>query len=151
MKRGILILAWSMIVFSGCKSGDPEKSITTKQISQNQVIHLTNESFMQKIFDYSVNNEWKYLGNQPAIIDFYADWCAPCRQISPVIEELAKEYHGRIVVYKVDTEKERLLAQKLGVQALPTVLLIPLDGQPQAIMGALPKADLVKAIQEVLL
>jgi len=154
MRKGIFLLSMSLMVFFGCKSGEPDTSeskTSIKQEIQNQVIYLTNETFKQKVFNYDLETEWKYSGNQPAIIDFYADWCAPCRQISPVIEELAREYHGRITVYKVDTEKERQLAQNLGVQALPTVLLIPLEGQPQAIMGALPKADLVKAIQDVLL
>lgn len=154
MKRSILLTALVTLVFVNCSSGDPGKPVseaTQQQPKENRVIYLTNETFKEHIFNYDINQEWKYNGKQPAIIDFYADWCAPCRQISPVIEELANEYHGRIIVYKVDTEKEKLLSQSLGVQALPTVLLIPMEGQPQAIMGALPKADLIKAINEVLL
>jgi thioredoxin 1 len=87
----------------------------------------------------------------PVIIDFYADWCGPCRQLSPRIEEIAKEYAGKIIVYKVNTDKERELSQKLGIQSLPTLLFIPMKGQPQATMGALPKETLVKAVNEVLL
>lgn len=154
MKKAILYLFIGSIILSSCKSVESEKSIpqsATNQTLKNQVIYLTNETFKQQVFNYDLNKEWKYNGTMPAIIDFYADWCAPCRQISPVIEELAKEYDGRIIVFKVNTEKERFLAQNLGVQALPTVMLIPLEGQPQVIMGALPKAELVKAIQEVLL
>lgn len=154
MKKAILYLFIGSIILSSCKSVESEESIpqsATNQTLKNQVIYLTNETFKQQVFNYDLNKEWKYNGTMPAIIDFYADWCAPCRQISPVIEELAKEYDGRIIVFKVNTEKERFLAQNLGVQALPTVMLIPLEGQPQVIMGALPKAELVKAIQEVLL
>lgn len=115
------------------------------------VISLTDATFRQMVFDYEKNKEWKYEGTKPAIIDFYADWCAPCRQLSPVIEELAREYSGKIVVYKVDTEKEKQLAMKIGITALPTLLFIPVEGKPQVSMGALPKATLEKAINDVLL
>ena len=103
------------------------------------------------VFNYELNKEWKYEGNKPAIIDFYADWCAPCRQLSPLVEEIAKEYSGKIDVFKVDTDKERNLAQKLGITGLPTLLFIPATGKPQITMGALPKESLVKAINEILL
>lgn len=118
--------------------------------SNPDVIHLTNESFKQLVFNYEKNKEWKYEGKKPAIIDFYADWCAPCRQLSPLVEDLAKQYSGKIVVYKVDTEKEQTLTQTLGIQALPTLLFIPMDGKPQVTMGALPKESLVQAVNEVL-
>lgn len=119
--------------------------------AEANIIHLTEESFKKLVYDYEKNSEWKYAGNKPAIIDFYADWCAPCRQLSPIVEEIAKEYSGKIVVYKVDTEKERKLAQNVGVSALPTLLFIPVKGKPQVSMGALPKATLEKAINEILL
>jgi thioredoxin len=103
------------------------------------------------VFNYEVNKEWKYEGSKPAIIDFYADWCGPCRQLSPVVEEIAKEYAGKIVVYKVDTDKEKILSQSLGITGLPTLLFIPAQGSPQMSMGAIPKEGLIKAINEVLL
>jgi thioredoxin len=115
------------------------------------VIYLTEATFKQMVFNYDKNKEWKYEGNKPAIIDFYADWCAPCRQLSPIVEEIAREYAGKIVVYKVDTEKERKLSQSIGISALPTLLFIPVSGKPQVAQGALPKATLVQAINEVLL
>ncbi|HEX3006290.1 MAG TPA: thioredoxin, partial [Bacteroidales bacterium] len=115
------------------------------------VTHLNKSTFQKMVFNYEANKQWKYEGTQPAIIDFYADWCGPCRQVSPIIEELAKEYKGKIVVYKVDTDAERELAQNLGIQSLPTLLFVPVQGRPQAAMGALPKEDLIKAINEVLL
>ena len=114
------------------------------------VIHLTEATFKQMVFDYEKNKEWKYTGKKPAIIDFYADWCAPCRQLSPIVEEIAKEYQGKIIVYKVDTEKEKKLAQNIGISALPTLLFIPMEGKPQVSMGVLPKASLVKAINDIL-
>ncbi|HEX2968921.1 MAG TPA: thioredoxin [Bacteroidales bacterium] len=119
--------------------------------SEVTIIHLTEESFKQLVFDYENNKEWKYEGTKPAIIDFYADWCAPCRQLSPIVEDLAKEYSGKIIVYKVDTEKERRLAQNIGISALPTLLFVPVKGKPQVSMGALPKETLKKAIADVLL
>jgi thioredoxin 1 len=120
------------------------------QTSANSVVHLTNEQFKKLIFNYETSKEWKYLGNKPAIIDFYANWCGPCKVMSPRIEEIAKEYAGKIIVYKVDTDKERLLATNLGIQSLPTLVFIPQYGKPQASMGAIPKTDIVKTINEVL-
>jgi len=130
---------------SGKPSNNPAAS------SAGSVIPLTNETFQLKVFNYQINKQWKYEGKLPAIVDFYADWCGPCRQLSPRIEEIAREYAGKIVVYKVDTDKEKLLSQSLGITSLPTLLFIPVKGDPQAAMGALPKEALVKAINDVLL
>jgi thioredoxin len=118
--------------------------------SGTTVIHLSEADFRKLVFDYEKNKEWKYEGKVPAIVDFYADWCAPCRQLSPIVEELAKEYSGKIVVYKVDTEKERNLTRQIGISALPTLLFIPVTGKPQVSMGVLPKESLVKAVTEIL-
>ncbi len=122
-----------------------------KKESTGAIIHLTNEQFKKLVFNYETNKEWKYLGNKPAIIDFYADWCGPCRLMAPRLEEISKEYAGKVIVYKVDTEKEKVLSANLGIQSLPTLLFIPQNGKPQASMGALPKESLVKAINEILL
>jgi len=115
------------------------------------VVHLTNEQFKKLVYNYETGKEWKYLGNKPCIIDFYADWCGPCRMMSPRLDEIAREYAGKIIVYKVDTEKERLLSSSLGIQSLPTILFIPQKGAPRGSLGAIPKEALVKAIHEVLL
>jgi thioredoxin len=117
----------------------------------NQVVHLTASEFKEKIFNYETGKEWKYEGNLPAIVDFYADWCQPCKMIAPVLEELAGEYAGQIMVYKVNTEDEQELSSVFGIQSIPTILFIPLEGQPQAAMGALPRQTFEKAIQDVLL
>lgn len=117
----------------------------------NKVVHLTTQEFKEKVFNYETSKEWKYAGSLPAIIDFYADWCGPCKMVAPVLEELAKEYSGQIMVYKVDTENEQELASVFGIQSIPTLLFIPKEGQPQAALGALPKHTFEKVIKDVLL
>ena len=116
-----------------------------------QVVHLTTQEFKEKVFNYEANKEWKYEGLLPAIVDFYADWCNPCKMVAPVLEELAREYSGKIMVYKVNTESEQELASVFGIQSIPTLLFIPMEGQPQAAMGALPKPTFEKVIKDVLL
>ena len=111
---------------------------------------LTKQTFQKKIFNYEQNKEWKYEGNLPAIVDFWAEWCAPCRMVAPVLEELSKEYEGKINIYKVNTEHEQELAASFGIQSIPSLLFIPVDEQPQMAAGALPKDALVKIIDEVL-
>lgn len=121
------------------------------QADNNQIVHLTTVEFKEKVFNYEQNKEWKYEGQLPAIIDFYADWCAPCRMVAPILEELARDYDGKIVVYKVNTEEEQELAAVFGISSIPTLLFVPKEGQPQAAMGALPKQTFEKAINDVLL
>ncbi len=116
-----------------------------------QTVHLTTVDFKEKIFNYETNKEWKYEGTLPAIIDFYADWCQPCKMVAPVLEDLAREYSGQIMIYKVNTEEEQELASVFGIQSIPTILFIPREGQPQAAMGALPKKTFEQAIKDVLL
>ena len=153
MKKILISISLSLVfLLSNCNAGNPDKTKNNSNSSTSgSVIVLTNEIFKQKIFNYEVNKQWKFEGNLPVIIDFYATWCGPCKQLSPRVEEIAKEYAGKIIVYKVDTDAEQLLSQNMGIQSLPTLLFIPLKGQPQATMGALPKETLEKAIHEVLL
>lgn len=112
--------------------------------------HLTKEDFLQKVFNYEENEEWNYEGDTPAIIDFWADWCAPCKAVAPVLEELSEEYGDNLKVYKVNTEQEQELAAAFGIRSIPSLLFIPKDGQPQMATGALPKETFVKAISDVL-
>ncbi len=112
--------------------------------------HLTQQTFKEKVFNFETNKEWKYEGTKPAIIDFYADWCGPCKMVSPILDELSTEYEGKLRVYKVNTDEEQELSAVFGIQSIPTILFVPMDGQPQAAQGALPKAALEKAIKDVL-
>ncbi|MGC9472261.1 MAG: thioredoxin [Bacteroidales bacterium] len=112
--------------------------------------HLTKETFKEKVFDFEKNTEWEYEGDVPCLIDFYADWCAPCKMVAPILEELAEEYDGKLNIYKIDTEAERELAGMFGIQSIPSLLFVPMKEQPQMAMGALPKETFKKAIREVL-
>jgi thioredoxin len=112
--------------------------------------HLTKETFISKVFNYETNKEWKFEGEKPCIIDFYADWCGPCKMVAPILEELAKEYDGKLNIYKIDTESEIELASAFGIRSIPSLLFVPKDGQPQMAMGALPKETLEKAFKDVL-
>ena len=112
--------------------------------------HLTKETFLEKIFDFEKNKEWKYAGDKPCLIDFYADWCQPCKMVAPVLEELAEEFRDKMNIYKVDTEDQQELAAMFGIQSIPSLLFVPLSGQPQMAMGALPKDTFKKAFKEVL-
>lgn len=149
-KISFLVSALLVLLMSNCNAGNPSKTSASSN-SSGVVIALTNEVFKQKVFNYEVNKSWKFEGNLPVIIDFYATWCGPCRQLSPIVEELAKKYDGKIIVYKVDTDKEPQLAQSMGIQSLPTLLFIPVKGQPRSSIGAVPRETLEKAIHEVLL
>jgi thioredoxin 1 len=113
--------------------------------------YLTKQTFLGKVFNYEVNKEWKFEGELPAIIDFYADWCGPCKMIAPILEELSTEYAGKINIYKIDTEAEQELAAAFNIRSIPSMLFIPMNGQPQMAVGALPKDALKNAISEVLL
>ncbi|MGC8824415.1 MAG: thioredoxin [Bacteroidales bacterium] len=114
------------------------------------VTHLTTSEFKKKVFNYEQNREWKFEGDKPCIIDFYADWCAPCRMVAPILEELSEEYAGKVDVYKVNTEEEQELAAVFGIQSIPSILFVPVDGQPQMALGALPKETFKRAFKEVL-
>lgn len=113
-------------------------------------IQLTTQDFKEKVFNYETEKDWKYEG-LPAIIDFYADWCGPCKMVAPVLEELAKEYEGKLVIYKVDTDKEQELSAVFGIQSIPSLLFIGADGEPMMQPGALPKHVLKQVIEEKLL
>jgi thioredoxin 1 len=116
-----------------------------------ETIQLTTAEFKEKVFNYEETNEWDYKGDKPAIIDFYADWCGPCKQVAPVLEELAKQYANDLVIYKVDTEKEQELSQVFGIQSIPTFLFIPVNDTPMLQAGALPKNVFQQVIEEKLL
>jgi thioredoxin len=113
--------------------------------------HLTKQTFLEKVFDYENKKEWEFSGERPCIIDFYADWCAPCRMVAPILEELAEEYKGKIDIFKIDTEAEQELAAVFGIRSIPSILFVPMNDRPQMAAGALPKESFKQAIDEVLL
>ena len=122
------------------------------QKTNMKTIALNKADFLKKVADYENNPEtWKYLGDKPALVDFYASWCGPCRMVAPILEELAGEYESKIVVYKVNTEKEPDLAAAFGIRSIPSILFIPMSGKPQMLQGAMPKDAFKKAIEEYLL
>lgn len=117
-----------------------------------EIVHLDKQEFLKKVFNYEANpNEWKYEGELPCVVDFYATWCGPCKALAPVMEELAKEYDGKIRVYKIDVDQEEELAAVFGIRSIPTLLFCPMGEAPQMAQGALPKATFKQAIDEVLL
>lgn len=111
---------------------------------------IDKATFIDKVFDFENEQDWNYKGSVPAIVDFYADWCGPCKMVAPILEDLSKQYAGKLEVYKVNTDEEPELASAFGIQSIPSLLFIPLGDKPQMSMGALPKAQLEKAIREVL-
>ncbi|MBK8611272.1 MAG: thioredoxin [Chitinophagaceae bacterium] len=114
-------------------------------------VQLTTQGFKEKVFDYDTVADWKFQGELPAIIDFYADWCGPCKMVAPILEELAVEYEGRIIIYKVNTDKEQELSAVFGIQSIPTLLFIGADGEPWMQPGVLPKFEFKKIIEQKML
>jgi thioredoxin len=111
---------------------------------------LTKETFFEKVFNFEKNKEWKFEGDLPCVIDFYADWCGPCKMVAPVLEELSEDYKGKVNVFKVDTEAQQELAAAFGIRSIPSILFVPKDGQPQMAQGALPKHQFEQIINDVL-
>jgi thioredoxin len=146
---------------TGGKNGNPssqsESNEAVSGIGKTESLsgkpeRLTEKTFKLKVMDYEKNpQQWVFAGDKPTIVDFYADWCRPCRMVSPILEELAVEYEGKINIYKVDTDDQRELAAVFGITSLPTVLFIPMQGKPSSQLGALPKESYKKIIDEFLL
>lgn len=113
--------------------------------------NISAEDFKNEIFDYSTEKEWRYKGNKPAIIDFYADWCAPCKMVAPILDDLSEEYDGKVDILKVNTEVEMELSTVFGIRSIPSILFIPMDGQPMMHAGALPYQGFKEAIEKELL
>lgn len=158
MKRrknfALLILVVGFMTFVSCKgqAKNSESVENTTETQANAPIHLTKAEFLKKIYNYEESpNDWKYLGDKPAIIDFYADWCGPCKIVAPILAELANEYAGKITVYKIDVDKETDLARDFGIQGIPALLFIPMNEKPQMSQGAMSKKQLKEMIDKVLL
>ncbi len=169
-KLMLVAVVASMIIGTSCGNANQQKTASTEvetvQVTNNvnsdnkmttttttkKTIHLTRADFLKKVANFEENpDKWVYLGDKPAIIDFYADWCGPCKMVAPILEELAEEYDGQIYIYKVDTEAEQQLAAEFGIRSIPSLLFVPMDEAPQMAQGALPKDAFKQAIEEVLL
>ncbi len=163
--KGILLVAvafsFSMVA---CGNQGKNNNTNTTETNSNKIennmtttttkktINLTRAEFLTKVANFEETpDKWVYLGDKPAIIDFYADWCGPCKMIAPILEELAAEYEGQIYIYKVDTEAEQQLAGEFGIRSIPSILFVPMGEDPQMAQGALPKDAFKQAIEEVLL
>ncbi len=126
----------------------PAQTVISKRAKTME--HLNKDTFRTKVFDFETNKDWKFSGELPCIIDFYADWCGPCKMVAPILEDLSREYAGKVNIYKVDTEQEQELAAMFGIRSIPSILFVPRDGKPQMAMGALPKESFKDAIKSVL-
>lgn len=164
MKTKFLLIAGALFFMSAAcmnqnstSAQNSDKSPKVKSTKKEgktmaKTIQLTRTEFLTKVANYEKNpNEWVYLGDKPAIIDFYADWCGPCKMIAPILEELAEEYDGQIYIYKIDTEAERQLAADFGIRSIPSLLFVPMGESPQMAQGALPKDEFKKVINNLLL
>lgn len=140
-------------VATACAGNKDNNSINSqKEQSDMTVTALTKADFLKKVYNYEVNpDEWKFEGSKPAIIDFYATWCGPCKVVGPILEDISKDYAGKIDVYKIDVDKESELARAFGIQSIPTILMVPVSGEPKILQGAMPKEQLNKIIKEFLL
>lgn len=151
MKKIFTILLLTVAIAS-CGNAQTINNNNNKNDNKMKTIEITKADFLTKVADFENNpTEWKYLGTKPAIIDFYATWCGPCKTIAPILEELAEEYGDSIVIYKVNTEKEQELAAAFGIRSIPSLLFVPMTGDPQMAQGAMPKASFKEAIDKVLL
>ncbi len=138
------------LLFVNCNAQPKNDNKAEKETTGNEVIYLNSESFKTEVFNYETSKDWNYLGSKPAILDFYADWCGPCKMLAPHLEAIQEEYNGNVQVYKINTDQQRELAGAFGIQSLPTIVFVPMDGKPTAIMGYRDKEALENIIAEVL-
>lgn len=149
--KGLLMMAFVLLLVS-CSMSAKTDGKETVETAKGEVVTLNKAEFLSKVFNYEKNpNQWMYEGNKPCIIDFYADWCGPCKKIAPIMQELAGTYKNDIIIYKVNVDKEKELASAFGIQSIPSILFVPQQGQPQMAQGALPKEEFVKLIDTFLL
>jgi len=152
-KISVLVFALFIIVFISCNSvGGYKTESTNSEIKVGVVNQLNTEMFKKLVYNYQKNpKDWVYKGNLPCIVDFYADWCRPCKMVAPIMEELATQYKGKVVFYKVNTDQERELSQTFNIRSIPALLYIPTNGKPQMSVGLLSKEDYIQQIKSLLL
>ena len=152
MKKIIIASLLLAVVFAGCTGKKAEDQKKPVPVTVGNTIHLTKAEFLAKVSNFEANpNEWKYLGDKPCIVDFYATWCGPCKTIAPILDELAGKYKGQIYIYEVDVDAEPELAGAFGIQSIPTLFFCPMKGDRQIMQGGMPKESFEKAIAEILL
>lgn len=150
--KSLLMIAVALILVSCSMYAKPEKGEPEKVVAQGEVITLNKADFLSKVYNYEKNQtQWVYEGNKPAIVDFYADWCGPCKKVSPILKELAAQYKNDIVIYKINVDNEKELASAFGIQSIPTLLFIPKTGKPQIAQRALSKEQFIEQIEKFLL
>lgn len=156
MKRLInLTLLFSLVAMLACGSTSNKKPTTTTAVKTNtesgKPIQLDKQGFIKRVYDFEKSpKEWVYAGDKPCVIDFYADWCGPCKVIAPYLEEISGKYAGKVYVYKVNIDEQRELANAFGIQSIPAVLFCPLKGKPQMMTGSRPKADFYTAVESII-
>jgi thioredoxin len=147
-----MVLMIILLSITACVGSGTKKTVKVKENNNMKVIHLTKEEFLKRVSNYEATpNQWKYEGDVPCIVDFYATWCGPCKMLAPIMDSLATEYDGKLIIYKVDVDQEEDLAQAFGVSSIPTLLWVPKKGDPFYTRGAMLKGDLNKIIKEKLL
>ncbi|MDH6305876.1 thioredoxin 1 [Parabacteroides sp. PF5-5] len=153
MNKLSTFFAFSVILsLFSCSMSAKTESNGKEKVSKGEIIVLDKADFLSKVFNYEENStQWIYEGDKPCIVDFYADWCGPCKKVSPILKDLAIAYKDDIIIYKVNIDKEKELASAFGIQSIPTLLFIPTDGIPQIAQGALPREEFVKQIDSYLL
>lgn len=148
----IAVLSMMLLTVASCVDKPKNNNSSNQVEKEKKTIALNKIEFLKRVVNYEENpDEWKYLGDKPAIVDFYADWCPPCKIVSPILEELAEKYEGEIYIYKVDVDREQELASVFKIQSIPTLLFIPMEGDPQETKGAIPMEAFEKGIREILL
>jgi len=156
----ILLLVISLFSCNQVQTTEENKEVENVEVKSEQTsldgdvkpIYLTTAEFKEKVWNYEANpNEWVYEGDLPCIIDFYADWCKPCKMVAPIMDELADYYDGKVIIYKVDTDKEKELSSVFQVRSIPAILFAPMEGKPAMQPGALQKEDYVNIINEYVL
>ena len=150
--KGLFLISVVLLLVSCSMSAKSDKNETEKVAAQGEVVVLDKANFLTKVYNYEKNqSEWVYEGEKPCIVDFYADWCGPCKKVAPILKELAGEYKNDIIIYKINVDNEKELAAAFGIQSIPTLLFIPAKGKPQLAQGALSKEQFVEQINGFLL
>ena len=157
MKKLIMFSLMAAISLAACSqekqsaASQPSGETAASAVSDYKPVEMNTQMFIDRVVDFKNAKEWDYKGDKPAVIDFYATWCGPCKKLSPILDELSSEYAGNVLFYKVDVDREQELAGAFGIQSIPMVLLIPKEGKPYVVQGLRPKAELKEAIDSVLL